>query len=148
MDDFFRFSKKSGFGVFLVQQNMVKGHIANLGIFLDFFEFLRFNKKNSVFQTYWVLGYSWSTLLWYRCYYSHRSRDALSPVCGIFRKENSGDQTPPTWNDSTQIVLVGFPAYNEMCALVKILRDKCLKSVPPLENVQIQADKRAIVLLD
>ena len=21
---------------------------------------------------------------WYRCYYPHRSRDALSPVCGIF----------------------------------------------------------------
>ena len=31
-----------------------------------------------------VLGYSWSTLLWYRCYYPHRSRDALSPLCGIF----------------------------------------------------------------
>ena len=27
---------------------------------------------------------SWSTLLWYRCYYPHRSRDALSPICGIF----------------------------------------------------------------
>ena len=32
----------------------------------------------------WVFGYSWSTLLWYRCYYPHQSRDALSPVCGIF----------------------------------------------------------------
>ena len=32
----------------------------------------------------WVLGYSWSTLLWHRCYYPHRLRDALSPVCGIF----------------------------------------------------------------
>ena len=31
-----------------------------------------------------VLGYSWSTLLWHRCYYPHRSRDALSPVYGIF----------------------------------------------------------------
>ena len=31
-----------------------------------------------------VLGYSWSTLLWHRCYYPHRSWDALSPVCGIF----------------------------------------------------------------
>ena len=31
-----------------------------------------------------VFGYSWSTLLWYRCYYPHRSRDAMSPVCGIF----------------------------------------------------------------
>ena len=40
----------------------------------DFFLF----KKNR------VLGYSWSTLLWHRCYYPHRSRDALSPVCGIF----------------------------------------------------------------
>ena len=26
----------------------------------------------------------WSTLLRDRCYYPHRSRDALSPVCGIF----------------------------------------------------------------
>ena len=30
------------------------------------------------------LGYSWSTLLWHRCYYPHRSRDSVSPVCGIF----------------------------------------------------------------
>ena len=29
-------------------------------------------------------GYSCSTLLWYWCYFLHRSRDALSPVCGIF----------------------------------------------------------------
>ena len=29
----------------------------------------------------------WSTLLWHRCYYPHRSRDALSPVCGIFSKD-------------------------------------------------------------
>ena len=27
----------------------------------------------------------WSTLLWHWCYYPHRSRDALSPVCGIFK---------------------------------------------------------------
>ena len=39
----------------------------------------------SVFQKNWVFGYSWSTLLWYRCYHPHRSRDALSPVCGIFK---------------------------------------------------------------
>ena len=32
-----------------------------------------------------VLGYSWSTLQWHRCYYPHRSRDSVSPVCGIFR---------------------------------------------------------------
>ena len=38
----------------------------------------------SVFQKNRVFGYSWSTLLWYQCYYPHRSRDALSPVCGIF----------------------------------------------------------------
>ena len=30
-----------------------------------------------------VFVYSWSTLLWYRCYYAHRSRDSMSPVCGI-----------------------------------------------------------------
>ena len=38
----------------------------------------------SVLKKIWVFGYSWSTLLWYRCYYPRRSRDALSPVCGIF----------------------------------------------------------------
>ena len=38
----------------------------------------------SVFQKNCFFGYSWSTLLGYRCYYPHRSRDALSPVCGIF----------------------------------------------------------------
>ena len=41
-------------------------------------DFFHFSKK------IWVLGYSWSTLLWYWCYYPHRSRDALSPVCRIF----------------------------------------------------------------
>ena len=63
---------------------LVKGHIANFFISLDVFEFLRFGWFFSVFQKNLVFGYSWSTLLWYRCYYPHRSRDALSPVCGIF----------------------------------------------------------------
>ena len=49
--------------------------ILSFGVLNDFF---RFSKKK------WVFGYSWSTLLWYRCYYPHRSRDALSPVCRIF----------------------------------------------------------------
>ena len=31
--------------------------------------------------------YSWSTLLWHRCYYPHRSRDSMSPVCRIFNEE-------------------------------------------------------------
>ena len=35
-------------------------------------------------QKNWVFGYSWSTLLWYWCYYPHRSRDALSPVAIVF----------------------------------------------------------------
>ena len=33
---------------------------------------------------FFLLILPWSTLLWHRCYYPHRSRDALSPVCGIF----------------------------------------------------------------
>ena len=41
-------------------------------------DFFCFSKKKL------VLGYSWFTLLWYRCYYPHRSMDALSPVCGIY----------------------------------------------------------------
>ena len=63
---------------------LVKEFIANFGIFPDVFEFLRFTWCFSVFQKIWVFGYSWSTLLWYQCYCLPRSRDALSPVCGIF----------------------------------------------------------------
>ena len=63
---------------------LVVGHVANFGISLDVFEFLHFGWFFSVFKKNQVLGYSWSTLLWHRCYYPHRSRDALFPVCGIF----------------------------------------------------------------
>ena len=63
---------------------MVKGHIANFGTFPDVFEFLRFYNFFRFSKKSRLWGYSWSTLLWYRCYYPHRSRDAFSPVCGIF----------------------------------------------------------------
>ena len=63
---------------------LVNGRIANFGIFLDVFEFSPFGWFFSVFQMNRVLGNSWSTLLWYRCYYPNWSQDALSPVCGIF----------------------------------------------------------------
>ena len=39
--------------------------------------FFRFSKNR-------VSVSSWSTLLWYQCYYPHWLRDALSPVCGTF----------------------------------------------------------------
>ena len=51
----------------------------------------------SVFQKNLVLGYSWSTLLWHRCYYPHRSRDALSPVCKIFSKLFNGQLISPAF---------------------------------------------------
>ena len=35
---------------------------------------------------FWLI-LPWSTLLWHRCYYPHPSRDALSPVCGIFKQQ-------------------------------------------------------------
>ena len=34
-------------------------------------------------QIYIKTTNTWSTLPWYRCYYLHRSRDALFPICGI-----------------------------------------------------------------
>ena len=61
------------------QRPLVKGRIANFGIFQTFLIFA-FWIIFSVFQTNWVFGYSWSTLLWHRCYYPHRSRAPLSPV--------------------------------------------------------------------
>ena len=93
LNDFFLLKKKMFFGYswstwkprFLMDlRPLVKGRIANFGIFLDVFEILRFLMIFLVFQKIMVFGYSWSTLLGYRCYYPHRSRDALSPVCGIF----------------------------------------------------------------
>jgi hypothetical protein len=36
------------------------------------------------FYFFFVFVYSWSTLLWHRCYYPHRSRDSMSLVCRIF----------------------------------------------------------------
>ena len=63
----------------------------------------------SVCQKNWVLGYSWSTLLWYWCYYPHRSRAALSPVCGIFFKWVHPDWGPtrPPWTGKS-IVCTNF----------------------------------------
>ena len=40
--------------------------------------------KSPCKKKFFLLILPWSTLLWHRCYYPHRSRDALSPVCGIF----------------------------------------------------------------
>ena len=93
LDDFFRFSKKIEFlGILGPLGNHVSRWIRDLWskgkslilayfyIFLIFWvldDFFRFSKNR-------VLGYSWSTLLWHRCYYPNWSRDALSPVCGIF----------------------------------------------------------------
>ena len=66
----------------------------------------------SVFQKNWVFGYSWSTLLWYRCYYPHRSRDALSPVCGIFDQE---DEKIPEGTDALELeeVIEGEASYRD-----------------------------------
>ena len=57
--------------------SLILAYIKTFLSFCIFDDFFRFSK-------YLGFGYSWSTLLWYRCYYPHRSRDALSPVCGIF----------------------------------------------------------------
>ena len=46
-----------------------------------FWSGLKLPRKKKVF---FLLILPWSTLLWHRCYYPHRSRNALSPVCGIF----------------------------------------------------------------
>ena len=66
------------------ERPLVEGCIANFLHISRRFWVFAFWMIFSVFQKNWVFGYSWSTLLWYRCYYPHRSRDALSPVCGIF----------------------------------------------------------------
>ena len=93
LDDFFHFSKKLGFWVSLVhpESTLLDGlETSGWRVYRLFWHISRhfwvfaFWMSFSVFQKKWILGYSWSTLLWHRCYYPHRSRDALSPVCGIF----------------------------------------------------------------
>ena len=64
---------------------------------------LKSPRKKSFF---FLLILPWSTLLWHRCYYPHRSRDSLSPVCGIFYWEiflSDPSQiwiTSPMWNET------------------------------------------------
>ena len=41
-------------------------------------------RSGLTFEHFCLLILPWSTLLWHRCYYPHLSKDALSPVCGIF----------------------------------------------------------------
>ena len=64
------------------QRPLVEGYIANLAYLVC--EFFRFGLFFSVVNFFLVLVYSWSTLLRYWCYYPHRSRDSMSPICGIF----------------------------------------------------------------
>ena len=45
---------------------------------------LKWSKIAAQKKVFFLLILPWSTLLWHRCYNPHRSRDALSPVCGIF----------------------------------------------------------------
>ena len=86
------FQKNRVFGILGPPRNHASRRIRDLwsksvSLILEYFstflsfcildDFFHFSKKSG-------LGYSWSTLLWHRCYYPHRSRDALSPVCGIF----------------------------------------------------------------
>ena len=55
-------------------------HISRrLWVFLFWIIFLFF------FCFFLVFVYFWSTLLWYRCYYPHWSRDSMSPLCRIFK---------------------------------------------------------------
>ena len=94
LDDFFLFYKQFRFwGILGPPGNHASQWIRDLwskGVSLIFaysqmfLSFCVLDSFFSIFQKKWVLGYSWSTLLWYRCNYPHRSRDALSPVCGIF----------------------------------------------------------------
>ena len=58
-------------------------YIANFGISLDGLSFSVL-KYFFGFDFFLVFVYFWSTLLWYWCYYPHRSRDSMSPVRGIF----------------------------------------------------------------
>ena len=50
------------------ERPLVEGYIANFGISVDVFEFLRFGRLFYVLQKNWVFGYSWSTLPSYWCY--------------------------------------------------------------------------------
>ena len=82
-----------------------------------------------VLDDFFRFGYSWSTLLWNRCYYPQRSRDALSPVCGIFssfqKHQPSGPMLSISWNFRMCVCL-------SVCSLLRY----CLTVfLPPLPEV-------------
>ena len=67
---------------------------------------LKSPRKKSCFL---LLILPWSTLLWHRCYYPHWSRDALSPVCGIFFQSfNCRFAAPFFWQSWSWIFKVPF----------------------------------------
>ena len=71
---------------------------------------LKLSRKKKCF---FLLILPWSTLLWHRCYYPHRSRDALSPVCGIFvnrmtstdwhQQRDINQETSTKWHQQSEI---------------------------------------------
>ena len=75
--------------------------------------------------------YSWSTLLWYRCYFPHQLKDSMSPVCGIFilglADPYTGEklfQIRPTEGNSTAEFHVLVKAASE----IQQAKDNCLEA--------------------
>ena len=86
---------------------------SNIWIFL-FWSGLKLPRKFFFF----LLILPWSTLLWHRCYYPYRSRDALSPVCGIFLYIYIFLQQKDTWPmppDTGNLTLDTWNVTHKMC---------------------------------
>ena len=69
---------------------------------------------------FFLLILPWSPLLWHWCYYPHRSRDALSPVCGIFPWAIPRDSFSP-WPSDFQHLLSHWNCCNFLVSLQTII---------------------------
>ena len=56
------------------------------------------HKKSFIFNEFFLT----SRIFWYQCYYPHQSRDALSPICGIFFMN--------------KLLFFFFKLYNSLCS--------------------------------
>ena len=74
-----------GCPIFLEIRNPWGKIIERSGLTFEHFRFEVVSNRRAK-KSFFLLILPWSTLLWHRCYYPHRWRDALSPVCGIFFK--------------------------------------------------------------
>ena len=123
---------------------LVEGRITIFGIFLDVFEFLRFRWFFSFFQKYWVLGYCWFILLWYRCYYIRNGREMLClPYAGFLLNTNIPFVSVRPWHPRKPWSLAIGRCWGFLDATYKFLEGIPIQPSPREQKVLLQLPHKA-----